>query len=86
MNNFERQTRLEDAVDDMYGIKPQVYYSRINNSEYKVKLVYENKEVILGEVLKRGVTQEASLEYNGQKNIFDKYKTAEEEAIKILRG
>ena len=86
MSDWSRQIALEDAFYEMHGIKPQVFYLRITRDSYKIKLVHNEQEVELTEVMDKGLTKEVTLNYNGLKKGFSSYHTAEQEAALILRG
>jgi len=86
MNDFTRQTFLEEVFNDTYGIKPIVYFQRININQYKVKFVFNNKEIILTENLKKGRTENVTLELAGNTQDFKSMYDAEIEANKLLRA
>jgi hypothetical protein len=86
MSEYVRQTALEDAFLDMHLFKPKVEYLRISGSEYKIRLSYNNKSVILTEKMERGLTKEASTEYAGEVRGFPSMSLAETYAAGILRG
>jgi capsule polysaccharide modification protein KpsS len=85
MNEFSRQTRLEDNFEDMHKIKPQIYYLRINKNQYKIKLTLGNKQAIITEIMEGGLPKTVTLEYDG---IIENFKfpiEAERRATEILR-
>ena len=86
MSDFTRQTMLEDVFNDMYGIKPEVYYQRIDRNTYKIKLVYNGKEAILTEIMENGLTKTATLEYIGAVKNHKSMYNAEKEAVEFLRS
>lgn len=79
---FVRRRELDDAFDDMHKIKPMVSINVIDSSKYKVKLDHKGKQAIITEVLKRGLTESATLEIDGRifscKSVFEAEKLASE--------
>jgi hypothetical protein len=86
MSEYIRQTSLEEAFNEMHGIKPVVYFERINNNEYKVKLVFNQKEVILTEVMEKGLTKDVVLEFLDTVEQLKSMYDAEVKAVKLLRA
>ena len=84
-NEWSRQTMLEETFLDMRGIKPEIYYQRTSGNSYRIKLNYNDKEVILKEVLENGLTKEATMEYDGIATLFKSMYDAETEATRILK-
>ena len=60
--NWQRQTMLDDSFMDMHGIKPEVYYHRENRDEYSIRLVYQGKEIVLTEVMFKGLPKTVTLQ------------------------
>lgn len=86
MNNWEKSARLEDAYEEMHSIRPSVEYKREDKNKYNIRLKYKDKEIILSEVMERGLTKYAYLEYNGKTEQFKTYFEAEKRANEILRS
>ena len=86
--NETRNPMVEDAFNDMHGIKPEIYYRRINNACYQNRIVYKGKEVIIKETMERGMAKEVLLTYEGKDTMFNNRNspvfTAEKAAVKIL--
>ena len=85
MNNYVRVTAVEDSFNSLHGINPQIYQQK-DGSEIRNKLILGGKEIILREVIERGLTKDAFLTYAGETFRFDRVFKAEEEAVKIFRG
>jgi len=85
MSNYIRVTAVEDSFNSLHGINPQIYQERVGG-EINSKLVLGGKEIILREVIERGLTKDAFLTYAGETLRFDRVFKAEEEAVKILRS
>lgn len=83
---FIRQTKIEDAYEDMHGIKPEVSYLRQDPNCYHVKLKFKNKEVIITEILDRGLTKKVTLEYEGKTEDFKHVYDAELRANDLMKG
>lgn len=83
---WKRNEKVEQAFEDMHKLKPVVEYRRENSNKYKVRLKHKSKEVILSEELERGLTKEATLEYDGKTESFKRYCDAEKRACEILRS
>jgi len=85
MSDWVRKSNLEDAFQEMHGIRPQVYYRYVDRNTYQIKLIKSGKEIILQDQMKNGLTRVATVEYNGtthdKKCIYD----AEVEATKIFK-
>jgi hypothetical protein len=86
MNNFHRREELDTAFSDMHGIKPEVYRENIAYNHYRVKFVYGGKEVIITEIIDRGLTKSVTLEYNGSVESPASVYLAEKRAVEILQG
>jgi hypothetical protein len=86
MSNYERRESVEDVFYDMHGIKPKVEYMRISGNEYKIRLSYGGKSIVITERMERGRTKEVSLEYNNTVTGFPSVYAAECHATSILRG
>jgi len=81
-----RSPRIEDSYEELYKIRPQIYYwipqeRGIN----KVKIVHSGKEIILTEFLERGWTKEVTVEIDGVKVSHNLVREAEAEINKLLR-
>ena len=81
-----KSPRMEDGYEELHKIRPQIYFwvpqeKGIN----KVKIVYGGKEVILTEVLDKGLTKEAMVEFGGVKILYKSVYDAELEINKLLR-
>ena len=87
MSNFVRREDLEDAIKDCYDFDCTVYKRKINRESYEVKLVKGTQECILKEVMDRGVTKTVTLQLpDNTMATYAKYKTAEEDAVELLRS
>lgn len=86
MSNAIRVENVEESFQDLHGIKPQIYCEIISNNDVVNRLVYGGKEIVLREVIERGLTKDAFLTYNGETKRFDRVFEAEQEAVKILRS
>ena len=86
MSKWTRAEQVEKAYEVMHGVKPQVYKDIPENESYSTKLIYGGKEIILTEILERGLTKEATLQYAGETFSFASVIAAEEKATSILKG
>ena len=86
MNNYVALPEISEVFEELHGLKPQVYQQRINATNINTKIVVGKKEIILTEVLKRGLTKDAFLTYEGKTQRFDSVYKAEQAATKILNS
>jgi hypothetical protein len=86
MNKYERKEAVESVFYDMHGIKPRVERMMISGNEYKVRLSYNGKTIVITEKMEKGRTKEVSLEYNDTTSGFPSVYSAECYATNILRG
>ena len=82
MSEFKRLEQLEPNFKEMHGIKPEIYRDRVSANEYSIKLVHNEKEAIIHEIMDRGLTKKVTM--NGQD--FKTFYEAEQEAVKLLGG
>jgi hypothetical protein len=85
MNPWDRQTMLEETYLGMWGIRPEVYYQRLSGNSYNIKLKYKGKEVVLQEVMEKGLTKTATSTYEGKVTLHKSMYDAETEATRILK-
>lgn len=86
MNNWIRRPELDDSFNDMHGIRPQVSYLRENRNRYNIKLVSGGKEVVITEVMDKGLTSYVSLRSGDETKCFNSVYDAEVYATHILRS
>lgn len=86
MNKWKREEKLDDAFEGLHKIRPTVEKQKISKKAYKIRLKDKGKEVVLGEVMKYGMTDYATVEYGGTTEIFKNYYKAELRAAEILRS
>ena len=86
MNEFTRQTMLEDSFNEMHKIKPEVHYQRLDKDSYNIKLIHKGKEAIIKEVMEHGFPKFVTLEIDGVVKDFKFPYQAENEAVRILKG
>lgn len=82
-----RNPRVEDSFDEMHGISPEIYFEnpRQKNTN-KAKLIYNGNEIILTEILEKGLTKEATVEYGSEVFTFPVHLDAEKKAVELLRS
>ena len=85
MSEWMRQTLKEDEFKEMHGFKPQVWYLRISNNEYKVKIIWGEKEAIITEVMDKGFPKSVTLSYDNKNELFAFPFLAENRAVEYLR-
>jgi hypothetical protein len=86
MSNWIRRVDIEESFQELHGIKPVVYSQAVSNLIHKTKLQLAEKEIILQEILEKGVTKLETLEYNGEVTKFSSVYDAEKAAVEILRS
>lgn len=86
MSDWTRNIALEDAFEEMHGIRPQVFYMRLSKESYKIRLVNGDITVELQEVMDKGLTEDVTLFHNGLSKGYKNYHAAELEAATILRS
>ncbi len=86
-NNWVRSPQLEDSYNDMHKFRPEIYFPvPMTRGINKVKIAYGSKEAIMTETLERGLTKEASVEFDGVKTLHKSVYEAELEINKLLRS
>jgi len=83
---FTRQTKLDDAYNEMHGYKPEVSYKRLNKNVYEIQLVHNGETVILKETMKDGMTDFVTLTHGEDVSSIKSMYEGEVEANKILKG
>jgi hypothetical protein len=78
-----RHQVVEDAYNSLHSIKPRIEKA---TDKKAFKLSMNDKDVILQEVIERGLTKVAFLTYNGETIAFKSVLDAEKAANKILTG
>jgi len=86
MNNYIKLPEISEVFEELHGLKPQVYQQRISATDINTKIISGKKEIVLKEVLRRGLTKDAFLTYNGVTTRFNSVYEAEQEATKILNS
>lgn len=86
MNNWIRRVDIEESFEELHGIKPVIYSQVVSNLIHNTKLQLAGKEIILQEILEKGVTKLATLEYNNEVTNFSSVFDAEKAAVEILRS
>ena len=84
-NQWVRAEQIDEAYKEMHGIKPEVHKLRVDGKTYQTKLKLKGKEIILTEILERGLTKEAIMEYNGERFSFKRVIDAELAANEIFK-
>jgi len=79
-----RNPAVEDVYKEMHKIKPEVYYNRIDDNCYQVKIKKDGKEFIITEHLKNGLPESVTLEHNGEVKECKRVYNAELEINKML--
>lgn len=86
MNNWVRSPKIEDSYEELHKFRPEVYLSIPQSRGInKVKIAHGGKEAIMTEVLDKGFTKEASVEFSGNKTLHKSVYEAEVEINKLLR-
>jgi len=87
MNEWVRSPKIEDSYEELHKFRPEVYFSipQIRGVN-KVKISHGGKEVVMTETLDKGLTKEASVEFNGNKTLYKSVYEAELEINKLLRA
>ena len=83
---FIRNTKIENNYMEMHKISPQVSYLRETGNCYHVKLSYKNKDYIITEYMKHGLTDRVILEHDGITEEFKRVYDAEVRANNLMRG
>lgn len=78
---WSKNKNIEDSFESLHGYKVNVYIG-----ENCFKLEKNGKEIVLKEVLDKGLTKDAFVEYDGQTYRFNKVYDAERKAIDLLKG
>ena len=85
MSNFVNRPDLEKAVEEMHKIDVEVSHWQIKSNEYKVKIATEDKEIVLHEVMKQGLTNFVVLHIEDKATTYKKYSEAEDDGIAYLK-
>ena len=70
----------------MHGEETDIYQHDISRVKRESRIVAQDKEFILTETVKHGLSDSVLLEYNGQTRRFKYVVDAEKEIVEILRG
>lgn len=84
-NEWVKRIDLEDAFNVMHKVKPKVEMFKINSSNYKVKLKYQDSEIIIEEKMKNGLTDYVLVQCGSDIKRFSNYFEAEKAASKLLK-
>jgi len=74
------------AVKTDYDLTSNVWRKINKSNEYEIKIASGEKEVIIREVMKKGLTDFVVLTIGEETRTFKKYKDAEVAAIEYLKG
>ena len=90
---WHKNEHVEKAFEDMYKVKTEIHRwgnvcdkcgSFLLKGDNKVKFINKDKEIVLTEKLKDGLTDIVILEYDDKTELFSTVKKAEERVIEIL--
>lgn len=82
-----RSEKIEDSYEELHNFRPQVYFSiPQSRGTNMVKISHGGKEAIMTETLEKGLTREATVEFNGTKTLHKSVYEAEVEINKLLRS
>ncbi len=84
--DFQRRPDLDNAFNDMHGVKPIVSMQFIDTEKYKVKLDVGGKSAVITEKMVRGLTESVTLEIDGQTIHCKSVIEAEKKAAEHLKG
>ena len=86
MNNWVRSEKIEDSYEELHNFRPQVYFSIPQSRGInRVKIAHGGKEAIMTEALEKGLTKNATVEFNGNITLHKSVYEAEQEINKLLR-